>query len=578
MRRWRAEMTHYVGHGLTLTPLREDIVARVKPALLLASAAVGLVLLVVCANVSGLLLAHGEARRKELALRSSLGAGRGRLVAQLLAEALLLALVGGALGLLAVNLALAALLNAYPGSLPRAEDVRIDPMVFGAALLITVGAGILAGVLPGLRLTAGELLHALKTETRATGDRLDRRLGSSLVGAELALSVALVVMALLLVQSFVRLQQVPLGFDPADVVAFRVELPPPSDGDAARERRFFGDFLERLRGWRGVDAAGALSSLPLDGGAPPDDFVIEGRPVPPIGKAWNNADYVLATPGAFSALGMRLVRGRLLDDGDVRGREPVALINETLARRYWPRQDPIGQRVRYPERVGRDKVLEWGPWIAIVGVIGDVRSQSPALPPRPAIYVSHSQSPRSAYAGLSMSVVLHIRQPPAGLARPIRVLAGSLHGAASVSSVATMPGIVRTALARPRFISSFMTVFAVLALLLAALGVYGIVAHSVEQRRSEIGIRLALGADRRQVAWLVVRQALILTLAGILAGLAAAFVFGRLLAGLLFEIKPYDPLTLFSVPVLLVFVALLASYLPVRRAVRLDPVAALRAE
>jgi len=575
---WAREHAHHKGHGLVLQPLRDAVVGPVGPQLQVLAYAVALVMLVVAANVASLMLAHGEARRKELAVRAALGASRASLARQLVMEGVLLAAISGALGAAFAATSFDALVAAYPSTLPRASEIHMDLRVAAAALLSSLVIGLAVGALPAIRLTRLHMSDALKAGERGEGLSLNLRTQTWLVTTELAVAVAVVVGALLLAQSFVALQQVPLGFNPSGVTTTVVALPGGTERPPEEAPLTFAAVIERLRSVPGVEAVGAISHVPLRASPPPDDFTIEGRSVAPPGLPGFNAHYVMVTPGAIEALGVRVVRGRTIGAQDGGTAQPVAVINEASVRKFWPDTDPTGQRIRYAAGVANGQWSSWGPWLTIVGVVADVRYSSPSVPALPAIYVAHAQLPRAAYTGRSMALVLRTSDSGTHVASTVRSSVMSVAPDASMSSMRNMDTIVGAALARPRFMGWIMSIFAVVALIVAALGVYGMVAYGVARRTREIGVRMALGASRGRIVWMICRQTLLMTAAGIVAGLGGALWLSQSMRSILFGVAPFDVQTYAIVTVILVMTVLLAIVVPARRAVSIDPLVALRVD
>jgi putative ABC transport system permease protein len=575
MTRWAQEMPHHRGHSVVIGPLRDELVSRVSQQLLVLGGAACLVLLTIAANMSSLLLAHGEARRRELAVRGALGAARPSLVRQLLLEGWMLAGLGGLAGGLAAWLTVGPIVRAYPAALPRASEIQFDIRTAAIGLLVSIVIGTLVSWFPAVRLTRGwtDALRAAVRPGHAAGLRTQR----VLVVSEMAIGLAITVGALLLVQSFVRLQHVSLGFDPDQVTTAIVGVPGGPGRGPDRARQFFSDLTSTLAAHPGVVAAGAISTLPMVDRPPPDDFTIEGRPVARPSEAGFNASYLMVTPGALEALRVGLVRGRFISAHDSAAAPPVALINEALVRTYWRDADPVGQRIRYAESVRDGEWATWGPWITIVGIVKDTRAINPSLLPQPAIYVAHAQLPRPAYPGRSMGIV--VRAAPASEpAAAVRRIVRQIDAGASVSAVRTMEALAGAAVAQPRFTGWIMAIFAGITLLVAALGVYGVVAFGVARRTREIGVRLALGASRTSIAQLIGRETLRLTLSGLLFGLAAAAGLAWWMRTLLFEVEPFAVPVYAGVSVVLVAAIAVATILPARRATRIDPLAALRTE
>ncbi|MCI0434954.1 MAG: ABC transporter permease [Gemmatimonadetes bacterium] len=563
---------HYEGgHFLVLQPLLDDLVGDARPALLVLLGAVGVVLLIVCVNLAGLLLSSADARRREFAVRGALGVGRGRLVRQVLTESLLLALLGGAIGVIAAGALLQGGLRLYPGGLPRGSEVSIDAAVLGFATLAAVTTGILFGLLPALQTSAVRVHEVLRASGRGlTTGGAGVRTRQIFVIAQTALAMLLVVGATLLAQSYSRLRSVDLGFDAGEVLTFNVTVPEAIQPDPARARDYFARLEARLEAVPGAEAAGAISGLPLRNAGGADDFIIEGRPEPAPGDVRWNARYQMATPAALRALGLRLVRGRWLEPTDRAGAPPVAVINEALARLYYPGEDPVGTRIRY---FGADSA-----WITIIGVIADVRSLGATQDAPPTLYTALAQAPRAPYSGRFMELAVRFRTGAAARAAEIRAAVSEIDPPLPPSGLATMESIVTASMGRPRFTLTLMSAFAGLALLLGALGLYGVLAHTVQQRIHEIGIRLTLGARRSQVVRMVVQQGLVLVVLGTVLGLGAAAVLRDALAALLFGVAALDPLALVLAGSTLLAVALVACGIPALRAMRVDPAIALRAD
>ena len=563
---------HYAqGHFVVSRPLHEDLVGDQRDSLLLLEGAVLFVLLIVCVNLAALLLSNGEARRREFAVRHALGANRRRLIRQLVAEAMLLAILGGAAGALLAKWLLAGLLALYPQQLP-AGQIAIDAVAVLYTFVLVIAAGFLVGLTPAFAATGTRLQDTLRADVRtATSSRRAVAARSMLVVGQLALSVILLVGALLLVQSYLQLQRVDLGFDPHRVLTFSLSIPPATQPDAAAARRTLAAVEDRLATTPGIEIAGAVSNLPLSSGGPPDDFVIDGRPDPAAGAPRWNARYLMATPRLFRALGMTLKRGRLLAESDGSGQPLVAVINETAARLYWPGDDPIGRTIRYFPR-------ETSPSIRIVGVVGDVRSIRASEPAPPAVYVPFDQAPRAAYQGRTMTFVVRAMGDPVAVVASARAAVAAVEAGLPLANVRPMSEVVATAAGQPRFTTLVMSLFAGVAFFLAALGLYGVLAYAVEQRIREIGVRLALGASRSDVFRLIVGTGMRLALIGVIVGVPMALTLTRLMGGVLSDVTGADPVTYAAAVGLLAASALLASYLPARRATRIDPLVALRTE
>ncbi|MET0398767.1 MAG: ABC transporter permease [Longimicrobiaceae bacterium] len=543
-----------------VVPLRDAVVGEVRPTLLVLLAAVGFVLLIACANVANLLLARGLGRAREMALRSALGAGRGRLVRQLLTESLVLALAGGAAGLLLASWGLRWLVAALPADTPRLAEVALDGRVTALALGATLLTGVAAGLLPAWRVTRRELQGPLREGAGAGGGR--RRLSGVLVAAEIGLAMVLVVGAGLLIRSVRALVAVDPGFRTERVVSARIDPPESLYGDPARQRAFYAEVLGRVQALPGVGAAGLTSQLPLGGEPSSWATAVEGVTLDP--NALPMFDRRAVTPEYLRTLGVRLVRGRAFTAADREDAPPVALVDEAAARRFWPAEDPVGKRIGHP----------WAnDWMTVVGVVAEVRSAGLAGEQNPAYYVPFAQKP-----GAGMTLVARTTSPPEALAGSLRAVVAGVDPRVPVSRVRAMDEWVAQSVARPRLTAVLLGAFAGLALLLGAVGVYGVVAYTVGERTREIGLRIALGAGVGDVVGMVLRQGALLAAAGIGAGLLASLAATRALAGLLYGVTATDPLTFAVVPAILAAAALLATWLPARRASRVDPMSALRGD
>jgi predicted permease len=573
-RYWSEEYPgHYAnGHFAVIRSLHEDLVGDQRQALLLLGGAVVFVMLIVCVNLAAVLVSRGEARRREFAVHRALGASGRRVVRQLLAETMLLAAAGGAVGVLLANWLLAALLVLYPQRLPVWQTIAVDPAAMLFTFVLTVTAGVVVGIVPALHATGTRLYETLKADSRtATATRRGVIARSALVISQLSLSVVLLVTAILLIRSYQHLQQVDLGIESDRVLTFSVSVPQVRQPDAPAARRMLAAIEERLATMPGVETAGAISNLPLLSAGPPDDFVIEGRPAPPAGTPAWNARYLMVTPRTFRALRIPLERGRLLAEGDVAGRPLVAVINDTAARLYWPGEDPVGRTIRYYPQ-------ETSPSIRIVGIVGDVRSMGANTPVPPAVYVPFEQAPRPPYEGRSMTFVVRVHGNPSDLIASARAAVASVDAGLPLANVQPMAAVVAAAANQPRFTTLVVSFFAGIAFFLAALGLYGILAYSVEQRYREIGVRVALGAENREIFRFIIGGGLRLALIGLVLGVPAALALTRLIGGLLSGVTSSDPATYLAVVAMLAACALLASYLPARRATRIDPIVALRTE
>jgi len=560
------------GHFAFFQPLHEDFVGNQRDALLLLGGATLFVLLIVSVNLAALMVSNGEARRREFAVRYALGANRRRLIRQVITEAMLLAAAGGAAGVLFANMLLAGLLALYPQRLPAAQAIAIDSTAVLYTCALVIVAGGLVGLVPALHATGMRMQETMRTDSRtATPSRRAVAVRSVLAVSQLALSVILLAGALLLIRSYQRLQQAELGIEADHVLSFSVFIPPGRQPDAVAARRTLAAMEDRLAATPGVETAGAISNLPLASAGPPDSFVIEGRPQPPSGSLAWNARYLMATPRMFRALGIRLKRGRLFAETDTVGQPPAAVINETAARLYWPGDDPIGRRIRYYPQ-------ESNQWIQIVGIVGDVRSIDARQAAPPAIYVPLAQAPRPPYQGRGMTFLVRTAGNPAAIAASARAAVASIESGLPVADLRTMNEIISRASGQPRFTTVVMSFLAGTAFFLAALGLYGTLAYGVEQRVREIGVRVALGADKRLIMRMIIGNGMGLALAGVVIGVPSALALTRLIGGMLSGISSTDPVTYIAVVAMLVISTLVASYLPARRATRVDPIVALRTE
>ncbi|HET9985181.1 MAG TPA: ABC transporter permease [Longimicrobiales bacterium] len=555
------------GWGIKVVPWRDQVVGPVRPALLVLLGAVGMLLLIACTNVANLLLGRASARRTEIVVRLSLGATRGRLVRQLLTESVALSLVGGGIGVAAAALGTRALVRSLPASvqLPRLDAVAVDGRVLAFALGVTLLTGVLFGLAPALAASRTDLQGTLRDAARGTtGGRGALRLRGGLVVAEVALALMLLVGAGLLLRSFQKLQQVDTGMRAEGVLTLRMGLGSDAyDSDDAM-RGFLARLLPGLRALPGVRAAGTIWFLPLSGDRSNTAAYRPDRPKPAAGQE-PSADIRVVGGDYFRAQGIRILRGRGFDARDHARSATTFVINEALAREHFPGEDPIGKRMAY----------EWDDLIVgeIVGVVEDTRDAGVAEPPAPAIYRAFAQAPSRL-----LNVVIRTAGDPMTLAGPAREVVRRLDPNLPVASVRSMESVVSEATARPRLSGYLLGAFAAIALLLAAIGLYGVISYGVAQRRGEIGVRVALGAARGDIVGLIVRQGMTVTAAGLALGLAGALALTRLLRSLLFGVTTTDALTFAAVPLLLVTVALVASYLPASRAARQDPATALRAQ
>ena len=555
------------GVGAEVEALSEWMGRSARPTLLLLLGAVAFVLLIACANVASLLLARSLSRGREVAVRAALGAGRGRLIQQLVTESLVLALAGGSLGLVAGGWCASLLAALAPKGMPGPTEFHADIRVLSFTFLVSTLTGLLFGLMPALRLTRGALQAPLKEEGWAiAGSQRRRRSRGWLVAAEVSLSVLLLAGAGLMIRSFALLQDVDPGFDAGGVAVANVSLPERTYATQEATHVFFERTLERLRAFPGVRFAAAGDPLPFGPGGWQAGITVEGVPNPSPNEN-PLVDAAVVTPDYFRALGIPLARGRFFSRADDEGSPRCVIVNRAMARRFWPGADPLGKRIKMgPEGSA-------GPWMPVVGMIGDVKQVSLDEPARPQIYFSFLQQPVQ-----SLTLVARSSSGAASAAGALRQAVKETDVSLPIWGVAPLERLLAQSTEPRLFSTKLLTAFAALALLLAMVGVYGVLSNSVAQRHREIGLRLTLGADPSDVVRLVVREGMRPVLLGLAAGLFATLALSRLLKGLLFEVSPTDPGTLLVALLVVGAVAVLASYLPARRAARLDPMEALRNE
>jgi putative ABC transport system permease protein len=555
------------GNRVALTPLRGYLVQDTRPVLLILMGAVGLVLLIACANVANLLLARGVARRREVAIRATLGATRWRIAQQFLTESLAIALAGGALGLLASRWGIGAILALNTGFTPRTGVVEMDTWVLGFTAGLSILTGLVFGIAPAWRAARGEYSRTLKEAGRSTtGGRGQQRLKAALVVSEVALALVLLISAGLLTKSLATLLRVDPGFNSESLLTMNVSLPEAKYREMPQAIRFYEELVPRLAALPGVRAAAVSGELPLLSGSQ-SGFNVSGRPPLPPGEN-PAAEYNQVTPEYFQALGIPLLGGRALDSRDREGTPKVMLVDESFARKHWPGEDAIGKQIFF----GPNDVPERR--LTVVGVVGPVRYAGLGQePPRPQMYYPFAQNPTR-----SVFVVIRTEGDPLGVVSGVKQQVQALDPDLPLYSVQTMEKVVEDSTASQRLNALLLGFFSGLALVLTAVGLYGVISFTVAQRTHEIGIRVALGALPMDILRLVVGQGLRLTLLGVGLGLAASFAVTQLLSKLLFQISPRDPLTFFGVTGVLAAVALAACWIPARRATRVDPMVALRYE
>ena len=555
------------GRIVNLNPMYEHLVSGIRRSLIILLGAVALVLLIACSNVANLMLARAAARTKEIAIRTALGASRRRVVRQLLTESLVLALLGGGAGLLLALWGIELLIKMGPRDIPRLDDISIDGTVLWFTAAASILTGIIFGLVPALKASKPDLNQSLKEGSRGTSESSNRySLRNLLVVVQMALTLVPLVGAGLLVKSFLRLQQVNPGFVSENVLTMKVSLPAMLDeGDKAA--LFFKQATERIEGFPGVESVGAVTVLPLIGTNNRTSFNIKSRPYPENQEPV--AEFRAITPNYFRAMGIQVIRGRTFTEHDVKGKPGVIIINETMARRFWPDEDPLGQIMSIGVSVSENEPTEW----EIVAIVGDLKHFSLDSEAVPEMYIPHTQQPWT-----SMTLVARSSMDPAQLAAAMRGQVLALDRNQPVSDLRTMNEIVRRSIAQQRFYMLLLALFAVMALVLAAVGVFGVMSYSVTERTREIGIRMALGAQTRDVLRYVVGQGMVFTLAGVVIGLVGSFLLTRFMTNMLYEVDAFDPVTFAAISLLLALVALLACYIPARRATKVDPMVALRYE
>jgi predicted permease len=569
-------------HGVKALAMRDDLTGDLRRALGVLTVAVGFVLLIACLNVASLLLTRAAGRQREVAVRTALGASRLRLIRQFLTESVLLGLMGGSLGLL-VALWLTRLLPRMRGiSIPLVDTMAIDRPVLAAATALALLNGMAAGVAPALRASRLQSSRGINEGSHMSAGSGRRRLGTTLVAVQVALALVLLVGAGLMTKSFVRLVSADVGFSAQHVLVASVALPPTRYSRAEQSRLFFSVLLERIRAVPGVQSVGGTTNLPLQGGDNWAPFSIEGRPAPPPGRGLY-APLRMVTPDYFRALEIPLRAGRLFSDADARlavplirwyeqqpnpanfdkpQPGPVAIISEAMARQYWPNEQPIGRRFR----------VLFSPWITVVGILGDVKHNSLDAPYYPHMYLLYLQQPSN-----EMTLVARTSGEPLRYAAAVREQIRALDADLPVALTA-MDDVVSDSVGRQRFYVLMAGIFGAVALGLAVVGIFGLTSYSVSQRIGEIGIRMALGAQRGEILWMILTQASVPILAGLGAGAAGALALTRLIKSLLYETSPGDPMTFVAVLLLLAAVSLVATCIPARRAMNVDPIVALRYE
>jgi putative ABC transport system permease protein len=548
-------------------PLHQQLVGKVRPALLVLLGTVAFVLLIACANVANLLLARGASREREIAIRTAIGAGRVRIVRQLLTESLLIAVLGGTAGLLIANWGLKALVASSPEDIPRRDQIGIDLRVLGFTLLVSLITGLVFGLVPALQASRLDLNESLKEGGRgASGGAGSRRIRNALVVFEVAVSLVLLIGAGLMIRSFIRLQRVDLGFNPDKLLTMNIQLSR-ARYQGQQSAAFFRELIERVQALPGVEAAGAITAIFIEGLPNSANFTIEGRPALPVAEQ-TEAPIDFVTPDYFRTMGISLLKGRELTEQDGLNSTPVVIINDTFAHRYWPNEDPLGRRFKFGDSTSNS------PWLTIVGVVSDMRRTGFDAEPRCETFLPYTQRQ---FIGF-LSLVVRTVGDPRAMATTVRDVIWSMDPNQPVYRIRTIDQQLGGMMAQRRLNMVLFTLFAGVALLLAVVGIYGVISYSVTQRTHEIGIRIALGASRGKVLKLIVVNAMSLVGAGVGAGLLAAAVLTRLMSSLLYGVSATDLTTFAVISLVMAGVALGACFVPARRAMKVDPMIALRYE
>jgi predicted permease len=556
------------GLARRVIPAQEFITGGMRNALLILFGSVGFVLLIACANVANLQLARADIRRREVAVRAALGADRAHIIRQLLTESVMLAVAGAAAGLAVAWAGLQIVITLRPANLPRIDETTLDGSVLGFTAVLAVVTGILFGLLPALQLSRPDVTGVLKDFGRGGTAGRSRQLARRvLVVLQLASSVVLALAAGLLIRSLIELNRIDLGFNPSHVLTAQLQVPATDYPQPADVVRFHRQAVDRVAQIRGVRAVGSARVLPLARSIGDWSIKIEGRPYVPEENP--NGDFQAVTPGYFQAMSLRLIRGRFLTDADREGTQPVVVINDTMASRYWPGEDAIGRQFH----MGTDDK----PWLTIVGIAGNVRHNAVVEEGRAEMYLAHAQLPEHiGGASRGMTLVVKTEGNPLAIAGPLGDAVRAIDRNLPVSDIRTMDDVAASALAQPRFVTFLLALFAATALTLAAIGIYGTISLLVSERTQEMGIRLALGADRPAILKLVLGQGAILTAIGLVAGLAGAAILTRTLSGMVYGVGTLDPATFIAVPAIFAVIALAACVMPARRAAAVDPITTLR--
>jgi putative ABC transport system permease protein len=548
-------------------PLRQQITGDIRLALIVLFGAVGCVLLIACANVANLLLAKASGRQKEVAIRTALGATRLRIIRQLLTEGMMLGLAGGLLGSLLAILVMRQLVIFSPANVSIPDNIGIDWKVLAFTLLLSLFTSFIFGLAPALQASKLDLNETLKEGGRGnSGGSQQNRLRSWLVVTEIALALVLLIAAGLMTKSFLRLQSVNPGFNPENLITLEMQLPESKYADKDRQAIFQKQLVQRLAQVPGVQSVGTVDNLPFSGNEFNAGLTIEGQP--PLNAAERPRAFLRnVSPNYFESMEIPLRKGRTFADSDNANAPGAAIINETAARKFWPNEEPIGKRFK------RGKADSQNPWITVVGLVGAVSHTSLEVAAQPEVYLPFQQNP-----GLNLTLIARTKSDPQAYAGAVRREVSALDNDLPVSNIKFMDEIIGKSVAQPRVYALLLGIFAGLALILASIGIYGVMSYTVIQRTHEIGIRMALGARPFDVVKLIVKQGMILGIAGIIIGLIVSFALTRVLASQLFGVTANDPITFIAISLLLMFVALVACYIPAKRATKVDPMVAVRYE
>ena len=567
----REHLDHYEegsGWAANVVSLHKEVVGDVRLALLVLSGVVGLVLSIACANVANLLLARAASRQREIAIRTALGAGRVQIIRQLLIESLSLSFAGGAIGILIAVWGKDLLTALSPATLPRLNEIRIEGRVMAFTFAISLLTGLVFGIFPALQASKLNLSESLKEGSGKTTESRNRhRLRDLLVISEVAMAMVLLVGAGLMIKSLYRLQQVDLGFDPTNVLTLHLSLSQVKYREPQTQRAFFDQLIGKVERLPGVKSVGVVNFLPLSGSGNRRNISVEGKPENPV-----NVEFRISNPQYFTAMGLELRKGRLFDEHDRENTTYVTVVNESFTRIFLPGEDPLGKRIKMG---GLNAPFRW---LAVVGVVKDLKHQGRDVEARPEMYIPYLQPPLPDWKFQSMFLAVRAEHEPQSLIGATRAAVQEIDREQPIYDVATMQQSLAKSVAPRRFNMLLMAIFSALALVLASIGIYGVVSYSVTQRIREFGIRMALGAKASDVLKLVLKGGMALTLVGIAIGLVAALVLTRLMTSLLFGVTPTDAVTFAAVLVLLVVVSLFACYVPARRATKVDPLVALRYE